>query len=278
MTANEASLVLAYLARKADGLEPVRRFIEGYSERPAGMAHDFLVIFKGFESDEDRAETLSLFARFSPQSINVSDRGFDLSVYFDLIRIRPYPYYCFVNTFSRPLVDGWLRSLFQATVSPGVGVAGVSASWESMATNVFDMTRPTCKFWKLESRDRRRYPRYFPWFPNYHLRTNAFVISRDVALKIKVPKMKEKFDAYRFESGKNGLTAQILEMGLRPVVVGRDGIFYDKEDWWRSNTFRQPHQSNLLVADNQTEIFASACPIEKAAMSRRAWRHHTQIV
>jgi hypothetical protein len=63
-----------------------------------------------------------------------------------------------------------------------------------------------------------------------------------------------KLSAYKFESGKESLTNQVRNLGLRVLVVGRDGQAYDPEHWHRSNTFWQSREENLLVADNQTEF------------------------
>ena len=107
---------------------------------------------------------------------------------------------------------------------------------------------------------------YFDPFPNYHIRSNAFMISGELMKTLKCPALKAKLDAYRFESGRNGLTRQILGMGKRVIVVGKDGIGYEKEDWHKSRTFWQFEQENLLVADNQTRDYQEGCP-EKRSLS-----------
>ncbi len=44
-------------------------------------------------------------------------------------------------------------------------------------------------------------------------------------------------------------------MNLRVLVVGRDGIGYEKHQWNISNTFWQGTQGNLLIADNQSRSY-----------------------
>jgi hypothetical protein len=80
-----------------------------------------------------------------------------------------------------------------------------------------------------------------------------------------------KLQAWMLESGRRGITRQVEGMGLKPVVVGRDGRGYDKHEWHASNTFRRGTQGNLLIADNQTRKYASAGPAEKRAAERFAW-------
>ena len=108
-------------------------------------------------------------------------------------------------------------------------------------------------------------------YPAPHLRTNVFMISRELMLDLKVGHMPTKDDAYRFESGKNGLTAQVGQRRLKVLVVGRDGRGYEEDEWPISNTFWQSQQENLLVSDNNTRQYAEGDAIRKKFLSRFAW-------
>ena len=80
-----------------------------------------------------------------------------------------------------------------------------------------------------------------------------------------------KLSAYMFESGRDSLTGQIMRLGLRPLLVGRDGAAYEKEDWHRANIFRQGKQQDLLVADNQTDAYEAAAIRHRAELAHQAW-------
>jgi hypothetical protein len=108
-------------------------------------------------------------------------------------------------------------------------------------------------------------------FPAAHLRTNAFMISRDVFLKLRTWEMPRKEDAYRFESGKDSMTNQLLSMGLKVLVVGKDGRAYDIDEWPESETLWQGEQRNLLVADNNTRDYARRDLYTRTFLSRFAW-------
>ena len=108
-------------------------------------------------------------------------------------------------------------------------------------------------------------------FPAPHLRTNAFMIRRDLMARLRVGKIRIKNDAHRFESGKQSLTQQVLAMGLKVIVVGRDGQAYEKEEWPRSETFLRGNQENLLISDNQTRQYEEASPAMKVTWSRLGW-------
>ena len=117
-----------------------------------------------------------------------------------------------------------------------------------------------------------RYKLDFTPFPNYHIRTNAFLLARDVLLRVNVGKLDNKRDAEKFESGRKSLTRQIFAMNLRALVVGRDGRAYEEEDWYESRTFRSGEQQNLLVADNRTTHYMSLDAETRKSLSDSAWR------
>ena len=118
--------------------------------------------------------------------------------------------------------------------------------------------------------------RYFPIFPNYHVRTNAFMASRETLERVRIGPVFFKLSAYMFESGRNSLTGQIMRLGLRPLMVGRNGEAYEKEDWHLADTFRQGLQENLLVADNQTDVYALDDAAGRAELSRLGWGEHAR--
>jgi hypothetical protein len=83
--------------------------------------------------------------------------------------------------------------------------------------------------------------------------------------------MHRKMDVHRFESGKKSLTRQVLQMHLSVLVVGKNGVGYEKEDWNVSGTFRQGNQDNLLIGDNQTNTYLNGSPELRKELSRHAW-------
>jgi glycosyltransferase involved in cell wall biosynthesis len=111
----------------------------------------------------------------------------------------------------------------------------------------------------------------FPSFPNPHIRSNAFGISRQLLLDFGFRLAPTKNDANRFESGADSLTRRIRASGKRAVIVGADGVGYDVEDWPKSGTFRLGHQENVLVADNQVRAFEASSAWERAAISLMSW-------
>lgn len=108
-------------------------------------------------------------------------------------------------------------------------------------------------------------------FPAPHVRTNAFMIRRNVMLDLRCWEILLKSDASKFESGRESMTNQVLRMGLKVLVVGRDGCAYEKEEWPDSETFWQGEQRNTLVADNQTRHYDRSDTPMRSLLSRLAW-------
>ncbi len=249
-------IAVVHLVRKRNGLAPLQRFLESYRRHAAGVPHELILLYKGFGSavPGDHAQAL---AGISHQRMFLPDHGFDLRPYFAAAARFDHEFFCCLNSFSRILCADWLAKLHAPLASRSAGLVGATGSCESLAA------LPAPKRWITQ--------RYFAPFPNHHLRTNAFMTAREVLARVTLRPMVFKFFALAFESGKDGLTAQIARQGLAALVVDRSGAAYSKERWHLSNTFRQSRQEGLLVADNQTDIYASADAAARARLSRLAW-------
>ena len=114
---------------------------------------------------------------------------------------------------------------------------------------------------------------YFPSFPNPHIRTNAFVISsekfRSFSKLRSIPTT--KIEAFKLESGYNGLSRFVFSQGLRCLVVNSKGQFHDYKTWPDSQTFRIPGQNGLMICDNQTRAYDLSNYFHKRMMELSAW-------
>jgi hypothetical protein len=111
----------------------------------------------------------------------------------------------------------------------------------------------------------------FAPFPAYHVRTNAFMLDRATFTNLRLRPLVRKMDAYLLESGRASFTSQVQSMGLRTLVVDRDGSFYDHPDWYAAETFWQGRQRGLLVADNQTRSYTNGSYDRRRLLSAFAW-------
>lgn len=279
-------LCVAHLVRASNGVEPFRRFLDSYRRHPAGAPHDLLIIFKGFADEPATAPFRAVLADTPFHAIEVPDEGFDIGPYRQAALQFDYRYFCFLNSFSTILAEGWLAKLRAAAALPGFGIAGATGSWGSHYTS------HVTAWWR--ERSWRRNPKPFStnsrhvwsslilrWkyrpFPNAHVRTNAFLIEREVFLGIKCSDIRQKDQAYEFESGRGGLSEQVRRCGRTAVVVGRDGQIFKKEAWPLSRTFWSADQENLLISDNQTRHYETGNDAVRRDLRKHAWESFAEM-
>jgi len=272
---NIEDIAVVHLVRACNGLQPFLNFLDSYRQFPGGIGHNFVVIFKGFEEASELEPYREHLTPFHHTEILIPDIGYDLHAYAIAVRKLNNPYVCFLNSFSVLLDYSWLAKLATAINRDRIGLAGGTGSYESMYSNQF-VDRLDSKAGSLTSRLRTALRSklnrlIFNPFPNVHIRTNGFMISSRLMCEISPRHVLTKQHAYQFENGKSSLTNKVLAMSLRPVVVGRDGVPYEKEDWPKSFTFRQQKQENLLIGDNQTRQYVNADFKTRRYLSQLAW-------
>ena len=275
-------ICVAHLVRRANGIGAFRNFLESYRRNTAGMPHELLLILKGFSRPEELAPYDAILDGVPHKRTFVSDFGYDVRPYVKAAREHAYRYFVFLNSFSRILIPGWLEMFYRHAARPGVGIVGATGSHQSIASDhhVFKWEiRKTLPAYKRALMPLHRYLHYvarirgkFPPFPNYHVRTNAFMIGRDLINSLRTHLVLHKLAAYRFESGIGGMTHQIMAAGLTPLVVGADGRAYEPPQWPDARTFWISRQENLLIADNQTRAYDEGTPVVRERLAFHAWR------
>lgn len=239
------TVAVIHLVREANGAAALQSFLDAYkrnTDQPLTLA------CKGFR-DGDVAPAGSFIER----TIMLPDVGFDIGSYRRAALEVDTDHVCFLNSFSRPWVNGWLDMLLYAIQMPETGIAGATGSWEGVEGAPF---------------------------PNPHIRSNAFVMRRDVFLSLDLPEPQTKMDACLLEAGPRSITRQIRARGLRALICNADDEIWslDYDPPWgadehprESCTFRWGGQEKLLVADNRTDAYTQAPPDERAHLERMAW-------
>lgn len=277
-------ICVAHLVRARNGLKPFLGFLESYAANNGGKEHDLLIIYKGFGGKRAVVEYERSLNGLPHKTIFVRDTGFDIRPYFIAAGTFDYRYFCFLNSFSVLQDRDWLLKMHRCISQDGVGLVGATGSYQSPFNDYLyylghlDKNSPRIPLYArigyslgIEKLLLKILGHYYHPFPNFHLRTNAYMIPRALMLKIRRGPVRFKFEAYRFESGKDSLTRQIMGMGLRVLVVGKDGIGYETEDWCRSKTFWRDGQQNLLISDNQTRHYADGDDETRKWLFRHAW-------
>jgi hypothetical protein len=108
-------------------------------------------------------------------------------------------------------------------------------------------------------------------FPAFHVRTNAFLIGRELLAGLTGFTLDRKLDALALEGGRHSITSQVEARGLKAVVADRFGGVWERERWAQSETFWQGEQRGLIVADNQTRLYADGDAERRRLLARYAW-------
>jgi hypothetical protein len=127
---------LVYLNRKAEGNLPVQQFIDSYKAFAPGVDHELITIYKGFSNEElDRAK--GRFKDVEHRNLTVDDNITDIDSYLFAVKSLPdIDVFCFLNTFSQVMSENWLSYLYNAISRADVGIAGATASYESLFNSV----------------------------------------------------------------------------------------------------------------------------------------------
>ncbi len=279
--AKPGELAVVHLVWAPLGREPVRSFLRSYQAHAPGIAHELVIVMGGASGEPARTspqagttltqrELAAELAGVEHRLIVLDRPTLDLTAYGLAARELSHPRLCFLNSYSVILADRWLAIFAQALDDSHTGLVGASASWESQSRWI----RGRARHWPYQLIRLRSARRDYPRFPNPHIRSTAFMIDRTNLIAMNLDEAHDKRDTYLLESGRRSITRQILERGLRAVVVGRDGRAYGVKDWAASRTYRSGEQENLLVADRRTEDWARASSRLRRRLSRDAWGEH----
>jgi hypothetical protein len=299
-------LCVVHLVRAVNGIDSLCEFAAAMRAHPPGIEHELVLAMKGFRSMAEAAPYIEEVADLAPEIEFFPDVGLDLGLYFAAAARLRRGRYCFVNSHTRPAVEGWLAKLDAALDLPNVGMVGATGSWSSFHSWLtYSMGLPSFyrsvlppirearrllleidfeqlrveKRSKLDSlRTRVRLLSQLPEelfafepFPTPHLRTTAIVVSHEVLRAMRLFVVRNKMDAYVLESGSLNVTRQLAQMGLRTLVVDCTGAVYEPGEWYRSGTYCQGTQTRLLSVDNRTRSYERGGIERRRLLASLAW-------
>jgi hypothetical protein len=280
-----SELAVVHLVSESLGVEHAQRFLEAYVRFDAGADHELVIVHNGIRRGAPEPGFVAALSGIPHRSVTISRNIIDMAAMARAARMLSHRFVCFVNATSEPYVDGWLGTMMRHARRPDVGMVGATASWgtglepRSPALSAA-MNAPLPSLlrhpWRRravarEIADRRDMEARFRLFPNPHIRANGFVLRRDLMLALHWPEPRTKRDAHALEHGRQSLTVQIYERGLRCVVVARDANAYESDRWPHSKTFWIADQENLLIGDRRTRDYATGSADWRRALRRFAW-------
>lgn len=304
------AIAVVHLVWAPLGVAPLRRFVASYRRNPAGREHELIVLVNGLGLDDrgpSRDELVAELDGVEHTEITTPTPMLDIAAYLHAAGALSHNRLCFLNSHSEILASDWLGKLDGALCAHGVGAVAATGSWVSnrslalhslglpsayrdvmpsrpVAREQFAQIQATSPSDWLPAAPVGRMRAFlanapalasqlvgFDRFPATHLRTNAFMLSRDVFNGLRAGRLATKMDTYRFESGRHGMTKQIRGAGKRVLVVDRDGATHEPELWDRSRTLYQDDQEGLLIADNQTRLYETGDADRRLLLSVLAW-------
>jgi len=239
---------VVYLLRKVNDPRVAHAFFDGLLRFPAGAPYCLVLLYKGF-ADGEIDPVHAAFAPRLPCAIEVLRYPDELSateVLVDAGSRIDCDRFLFFTSWARLRGADWLKHYLGAFASvPNCGIVGATGAFERL-----NDTTP---------------------FPNINIRTNGFMVERDVFASLDPGDLKAELGGNLFEAGPASMTRQILARGLAAVVVDRHGRVWHPPDWPASLTFRAGEQQNLLVADNRTMHYSTGSIRKRRRLARRAW-------
>lgn len=249
---NTRKVAVCYLARDPENLGLLARFLKSYRKFPAGIRHQLTLMVKGSSLEELTGNNPKILEGISYVAIEVPDEGYDIGSYMFTARRLDVDYFCFLNSYSEIRAKNWLRYLVQPLVEYKAGLTGATGSWGSVSSGAYYLTPFSAPKLLI-----RRVTTFFQFqrFPNPHIRSNGFAMSRELLLKLKIPKITDKICAYRVESGFNSITRQVQKHGHATLLVDARGKAYAPTEWMDAGVFWNGNQENLVISDNQTREY-----------------------
>lgn len=273
-------IAICYIARFSckRELEKDRRrlksFLFSYREFNAGIKHEAWIVLKGKHALQELERVKSEAYDFN--ILLTYDSGFDLDAYTRFMKATRTTWAFCLNSSSTILCNDWLKIFYEAGLNTGANLIGNTASWSSQGhpiTPILDQKYRAKVRGFIKTLLSLKKKKFYPKRPNFHIRTNAFLIRSDLWLTIMANKKpRTKADCHILESGFCGLSQQLLSNDYKIITVDRWSNTYLPADWPYKGAFRTPDQPHfLIIDDNQTRYYAEADQSLRKRLSFEAW-------
>ncbi len=212
--------------------ESHERFVRTYKQFKPEIPHRLIIVCYNGERD---AETDALFAGLNPTWAYYNGTGFDIGTYLTIGRTLDSDFLLCCGSNVHFHRKGWLERMVGAFQKHGPGGFASSASYENSP----------------------------------HLRTGC--IGTTPKLLRQYPHtIATRLESYKFESGEWSFTGWLHSQNLPALMVTWDGELA-QSDWRKPpNIFRRGDQSNMVVWDRHTKVYADANDADRKQFARMA--------
>tara|TARA_B100000575_G_C22983034_1_gene567125 strand:+ start:108 stop:935 length:828 start_codon:yes stop_codon:yes gene_type:complete len=263
--------MVVYLACKPLGIEYLKNFIKNYKYFDPGHDHDLVICFKQFDNYTDlspwKKEISFKFIEFYDDNIQMD---YDIGSYLRVAKNFPKRKILFLGTYTVPNKKNWLK-IFINHYSKRT-IIGSSGSWASLASQFLNLEYSQYTIFQQIRWGLFHFLKV-KLFPNPHIRTTGFFINSDDLLQVRVNRKKliKKIETNYFESGRNGLSNQLIKKGFKLIIVNSDNQSFEINEWIKSKTFCLGNQEKLIFLDNKTDQFSKASNKIKERMTQSHW-------
>lgn len=263
-------ILVCYLFTKFDKIDDLSKFLKYYKINNSGVSHILLICFKNI-SKIDKLKCIQILdknvASYDIFEDDHKNNDFDFGSYLRISIEFKNRIIFFLNASSFPIKNNWLK-LIKDNYNKKTIVA-TSASYESHLSSL--RLKKYYKFFSFAFKYLRNYF-FFHKFPNPHIRTTGFMInSNDLVLFLKNKICNNKFDAWKIESGKNGLTQFFLKNKYKILIVNSDGKIFEKDKWAESNTYFYKEKPKSIISDKHTRKYDLMANHEKKKLLKNVW-------
>ncbi len=261
---------IAYLKKDSHwGLPAFNKFLASYEKYGAGIEHKLTILLRAFENNlEDYNKIKEICSAKNIKTLDTIDVGLDFGAYLDSAKQSDADYICCLNTSCEIMCDDWLKKLYSPIEEDNkYQMVGISGAYDPCPNYIRDYRSVNSLFGKVVVFFKRlnlfRYLyRYLfatirKGYPNYHLRTPAFLIKRELLTEYfeiyDLPT--DKLGAYRVEGDeRHSLSQFVLTKGFDFCVADKFGVKFDKQDFDKSETYCS-EKKNYIIKDRQQEMY-----------------------
>ena len=265
-----SKIIVCYLCSPYANMNAINNFVKFYKKYKPGIKHKLIICFKNFGKKKIKfiqdkyLSNLKYIPFIDPETKN----DFDFGSYLRVAIKYPKSRFFFMNSHSYPIANKWLYKINHKFKKKTI--IAPSGSYQSLSYNARFRNEGDNYFVFVYKIIRSLI--HFKNFPNPHLRTsNLYISARDFINFMKGKKISSKFDAYKLESGKSGLSEYFKKRNYKLLVVNSKGELFSEPNWRDSNTYAIDNQRFAIIWDKHTKKFSKLTKKRKRKFQLTVW-------
>ena len=265
-----SKIIACYLCSPYASMNAIKNFVKFYKRYKSGIKHKLIICFKNFEKKKIKFIQDQYFSniKYIPFIDPETKNDFDFGSYLRVARKYPKSRFFFMNSYSYPIANKWLYKINHKFKKKTI--IAPSGSYQSLSYNARFRNEGDNYFvfvYKII-----RFLIHFKNFPNPHLRTSAFYITaRDFINFMKGKKISSKFDAWKLESGRFGLSEYFKKKNYKLFIANSKGEIFSESNWRDSNTYAINNQKFSIIWDKHTQKFSKLTKKQKRKFQLTVW-------